>query len=218
MFLNIFCAREWDASATDLGELRPRATNHIGCAAVFDGRCDSIADKNFEPLPGEMMPYAKTSSNPLWLTPVTVKHVGNRPSHLEPLPESISSTCASRAMEAQLIYAVDDAPELTELYTILLEETGYTVRSFNDRAQALTALKAERTKPDLLITDWVGSSMSVERFVQCCLVVHPSLRILMVSGYSRADVGFPKAGSDRYIQKPFMIEEFLQQVRSTLAT
>jgi CheY-like chemotaxis protein len=35
-----------------------------------------------------------------------------------------------------LIYAVDDVPELTELYTTLLEAAGYIVRAFNDRAEA----------------------------------------------------------------------------------
>jgi len=112
---------------------------------------------------------------------------------------------------------VDDAPELTELYTILLEATGYIVRAFNDRAKALIALKAERAKPDLLITDCVGPSMSLDRFLECCLVAYPSLRILMVSGYSQTDVRFPQPGSDRFIQKPFTIEEFLRRVRATLA-
>ena len=59
--------------------------------------------------------------------------------------------------------------------------------------------------------------MSAERFVECCLVVCPSLRILMVSGYSQADVRFPQAGLDRFIQKPFTVKEFLQRVRYTLA-
>ena len=128
-----------------------------------------------------------------------------------------ASASASRAAEAPLIYAVDDVPDLTELYITLLESTGYRVRTFNDRAEALSALNADRTKPDLLITDCVGPSMPVDRFMQRCLVVHPTLRILMASGFSRTDVRLSQARPDRFIQKPFTAEEFLQRVRAVLA-
>lgn len=213
--------KEWDASATGVGELQERGTNHTWCAASCDCACDSIRNENdedFEALPKEMIPYAKIPANAFWFTPDAITHTApaQRPSSLE-LVESTSSTSASRT-EAQLIYAVDDAPELTELYTILLEGTGYIVRAFNDRAKALAALKAERTKPDLLITDCVGPSMSFDRFLECCLVIYPSLRILMVSGYSQTDVRFPRTESDRFVQKPFTIEEFLRRVRATLVT
>src|SRR5688572_16339486 len=215
--------REWDASATDLGELRPRGINHTWCVAVFDCSGDSMRDENvedFEAWTGEMIPYAKTPANCFWLMPDGIAHAtpAQRTPSLERLVASISSTSDSRTTEGPLIYAVDDAPELTELYTILLEGTGYVVRAFNDRVKALSALKAEKTKPDLLITDCVGPSMSFDRFLECCLVVYPSLRILMVSGYSQTDVRFPRSESDRFIQKPFTIEEFLRRVRATLVT
>ena len=116
-----------------------------------------------------------------------------------------------------MIYAVDDVPDLTELYTILLEETGYIVRTFNDRLEALTALKADGTKPSLLITDFLGISMPIDEFVEHCLFVQPTLRILMVSGCSGTDVQFSRARPDRFIQKPFTVKEFLQRVGSALA-
>src|SRR5580765_3446636 len=65
------------------------------------------------------------------------------------------SSSTTRTTEAPLIYAVDDVPDLTELYTTFLEATGHIVRAFNDRSEALAALKADRTKPDLLITDYL---------------------------------------------------------------
>ena len=213
---------EWDASASGLGELQQRGRSHTWCTAAFDCAGDSIRNKNnedFEPLPGEMIPYAKIPANAFWFTPDTTTHAAPAcpASPLERIAQSSSSASDPRTTEGPLIYAVDDAPELTELYTILLEATGYIVRAFNDRAKALTALKAERAKPDLLITDCVGPSMSLDRFLECCLVVYPSLRIMMVSGYSQTDIRFPEAGSDRFIQKPFTIEEFLRRVRATLA-
>jgi len=116
------------------------------------------------------------------------------------------------------IYVVDDAPFLTEVYTILLAASGYRVRAFNDRVQAVAALKAEWKKPDLLITDYRGLSMPVDRFLHRCLLVHPALRILMVSGFGRAELRFSRAKPDRFLQKPFTREELLGEVEAILAT
>jgi two-component system, OmpR family, response regulator MprA len=118
---------------------------------------------------------------------------------------------------APSIYVVDDAPFLTELYTHLLEASGYIVRAFNDRAQAVKALEADWNKPDLLISDYRGLSMSVDQFLHQCLMIHPALRILMVSGLSRTEVRFSQARPDQFIEKPFTAEQLQEEVKSVLA-
>jgi CheY-like chemotaxis protein len=123
----------------------------------------------------------------------------------------------SATTEAPLIYAVDDAPELTELYTTLLGETGFIVRAFNDRADALAALRADRMKPDLLITDYFGRSIPVDGFMIRCLALYPTLRILMASGFSEMDVRLFQTRPNRFLQKPFTAEELRQEVIATLA-
>ena len=128
---------------------------------------------------------------------------------------NIISLSASRATGAALIYAVDDLPELAELYVALLEATGYSVRAFNDRGAAMSALEADR--PDLLITDYLGSSIPVDRFMRRCRAVHPTLRILMASGLGPTEMKFSQATPDRFIQKPFTPEEFRQEVIAALA-
>jgi DNA-binding NtrC family response regulator len=116
-----------------------------------------------------------------------------------------------------LIYAVDDEPELTRLYTALLEALGYRVRTFNNRAEVVAALRMDRRKPELLITDCLGHSMPVERFMCHCLDVHPTLQVLMVSGFSNTDGEIRRARPDRFIQKPFTFEEFRREVSAALA-
>ena len=115
-----------------------------------------------------------------------------------------------------MIYVVDSEPGLTELYTSLLEPSGYKVRTFNDRVKALAALTLDRKRPDLLIMDYLGHSMPVEGFIEHCLKVHPELRILMASGLSEVAARFCEVKPDRYIQKPFTPEEFLDEVRAAL--
>lgn len=117
---------------------------------------------------------------------------------------------------APSIYVVDEAEGLTELYTLFLKGTGFIVRAYNHRADALAALAADRMRPDLLITDYVGDSMPVDRFLQRCRVVHPSLRILIVSELSQRDVMSCCVRHDRFIQRPFTADEFLQEVRAAL--
>ena len=119
--------------------------------------------------------------------------------------------------ESCLIYVVDDEPGLTALYTIILEERGYVVKAFASRIEALAQLKGDRRKPDLLIMDYSGHAMSVDRFMQRCLLAHPNLRILVASGFSQLDARFLYIRPDRFIQKPFTAEEFLQEVQAVLA-
>jgi CheY-like chemotaxis protein len=140
-----------------------------------------------------------------------------RPSEHFFLRQTDSAASASQTAEPQSIYVVDDSPCLTKLYAKLLEAAGYILRTFNDRAEALAAIRADRKKPDLLITDYRGLSMSVDQFMCECLVVHPSLRILMASGFSQTDVRFSEARPDRFVQKPFAPEVLLQEIRAALA-
>src|SRR3954471_5409966 len=115
------------------------------------------------------------------------------------------------------IYVVDDEPFLTQLYMALLAPAGYLVSTFHERARALMALKADRRKPNLLITDYLGSSMPAERFMYRCRLVHPHLRILMVSGCSFPDLRFSRVTPDHFMQKPFTIEQFRKEVSAALA-
>jgi DNA-binding NtrC family response regulator len=115
------------------------------------------------------------------------------------------------------VYVVDDEPHLAELYTIILEAADCRVRTFRDRREALDALRTAHDKPDLLITDYDGHSMPVDAFMHQCLMIHPALRILMVSGFNPADVRFSQARPNRYMQKPFRLEHLEREVRAALA-
>jgi DNA-binding response OmpR family regulator len=127
-----------------------------------------------------------------------------------------ASVPAEQTGEGWSIYVVDDEPDLADFYALLLEEAGCVVTTFNDRARALTALKEESNKPDLLITDYRGVPMPVECFIRQCRRVHPELRILMASGCSERNVWVSEARPDRFIRKPFMADEFWQAVKAAL--
>jgi CheY-like chemotaxis protein len=141
------------------------------------------------------------------------------PSLLSPRPwRQIPCTRpTAQPAEPRSIYAVDDHPRLNELYAGFLEAIGYVVRTFRLRADALTALKTDHQRPALLITDFRGFSMPVNQFIYACRSIHPSLRILMASGYGEHEIQFCRVRPDRFLQKPFTPEELQQTVRAVLA-
>jgi DNA-binding NtrC family response regulator len=111
---------------------------------------------------------------------------------------------------------VDDVPELAALYTVLLELAGCAVMAFTDRADALAALGADAAKPDLLITDYLNSSMPVDPFLENCRLFHPELRILMISGVGGRDASFARVRPDRFLAKPFAGDRFQKEVHAAL--
>lgn len=117
----------------------------------------------------------------------------------------------------RLIYVVDDQDGVGELYAIFLQANGYRVRTFTDRAAALTALTMDKAKPALLITDYFGLSMPIEHFIEKCRAIHPALRILMASGCHQPDVHLGRTLPGRFIQKPFTPDELQQEVQAALA-
>jgi len=116
-----------------------------------------------------------------------------------------------------LIYVVDDDEGLTDLYTIFLKGTGYVVRAFHSRTEALEALTTDEQAPDLLIMDYVGHAMPPHWFIQRCLLAHPELRILVASGLSQSDLLCPDVQPLRFLQKPFTARKFLEEVSAAWA-
>jgi CheY-like chemotaxis protein len=128
----------------------------------------------------------------------------------------LSSVARRDSPRPPVIYVVDDLPRLTELYATLLSETAYEVKTFNDRRTALAVLRQDRA-PALLITDYLGSTMPICRFIQQSRGVHPRLRILMASGLDPAQMQFSSGRPDRFLQKPFTAHEFQQAITAVLA-
>lgn len=120
------------------------------------------------------------------------------------------------AKTAPIIYAVDDMPCLTELYALVLNKSGYQVKGFHDRRAALASLSEAQTKPVLLITDLHNPTMRIEPFLQECVAVHPTLRILMATGFGYHQAWCFSVRPDRFLPKPFTPEELRQAVEATL--
>jgi DNA-binding response OmpR family regulator len=128
----------------------------------------------------------------------------------------LENTARSRIAETALIYVVDDLPCLVELYAVVLEADGHRVKTFSDRNTAIAALKTDDEKPALLITDYRNSSMPTDHFLRGCRALHPSLRILMATGFDYQGAQPAGVMADGFLQKPFTFEELRDEVRAIL--
>jgi CheY-like chemotaxis protein len=211
--------------------LRPNTVGATTTMLPGSGHIETPGEESldrFHPLP---LPAMKHRSGCSLLAPVFAAQVPNLLLAPIPVTQAAPVSCkpwegslgngsrapAPRPVEGASIYAVDDNGDLTELYSLLLAGAGYKVQAFTQRMEALAALKADGAKPDLLITDYFGVSMPVEQFMHACRVIHPNLRILMASGFSRTDEPCSWVRPDRFIRKPFTPEEFLVEVKAVLA-
>jgi hypothetical protein len=59
--------------------------------------------------------------------------------------------------------------------------------------------------------------MPADRFTEHCRLLHPTLRILIASGINPSSLRFFHANPNRFIQKPFTLEELRRMVSDTLA-
>jgi CheY-like chemotaxis protein len=99
----------------------------------------------------------------------------------------------------------------------LLRLLGLLVKCFHDRRIALASLRTAEEKPVLLITDLHNPTMRIEPFLQECVAIHPSLRILMATGFGYNQAWCFSSTPDRLLQKPFTPEELREAVEATLA-
>ncbi len=127
-------------------------------------------------------------------------------------PNRNSSTRVSK----NLIYVVDDQADLNGLYRIVFEETGYEVKTFTNRVEALTSLLVANPQPALLITDYDGYPISAEELMHYCLDSQPNLKVLMVSGYAESCLSLCSVKPDRFLEKPFAIESLVEGVKSLI--
>jgi two-component system response regulator ChvI len=113
------------------------------------------------------------------------------------------------------IALVDDDKNILASVTMLLEQEGYNVRSYNDGASALTALTA--TPPDLAILDIKMPRMDGMELLRRLRQSAEMPVIFLTSKDEEIDelMGL-NAGADDYIRKPFSQRLLLERVKAVL--
>src|SRR5580693_9214193 len=114
------------------------------------------------------------------------------------------------------IALVDDDKNILESVTMLLEQEGYSVKSFSDPTAALTALSV--APPDLAILDIKMPRMDGLELLRSLRQGHDDLPVIFLTSKDEEidELMGLNAGADDYIRKPFSQRLLLERVRAVL--
>jgi PAS domain S-box-containing protein len=118
----------------------------------------------------------------------------------------------------ETVLLVEDTEDLRHAVREMLEERGYHVLAAPDGEQALALLAESRVPIELLLTDVVMPKMSGAALAIQAAMLHPSIRVLYMSGYSGGAVWdrgvLPR--DTTLLQKPFTSDALARAVRNEI--
>jgi PAS domain S-box-containing protein len=137
------------------------------------------------------------------------------------LPPAVPGPAAPRPKQAtgtETILVVEDEEAIRFVVRRVLERSGYKVLEAATGADALAVIAAHDGPLDLVMTDLVMPGMSGIDLARMLRREHPSLRILLASGYSQETVSneFDKAREWHLISKPYAVNDLLAELRRIL--
>lgn len=134
---------------------------------------------------------------------------------------SVPKKIAPQILESgkERILFIDDETIIIELGTDMLTHLGYEVESFQDPLKALSSLKSEPNRYDLVITDFNMPKMNGDMLAQEIEKVKPDLPIILCSGYQ--EWSHPKENLPVTLKavliKPFTLKELTKTIREALS-
>ena len=119
---------------------------------------------------------------------------------------------------AETILLAEDEGSVRELVRAGLTRFGYQVITAPDGATALERAATHAGRIDLLLTDVVMPGMDARALADRLLALHPTAKVIYMSGYSDAAIGDQgvSAGGAVFLQKPFTPEALARRVREVL--
>jgi CheY-like chemotaxis protein len=112
----------------------------------------------------------------------------------------------------------EDDPAVLRLATTILQKGGYGVLAATDGAAVLEMFESARHRIDLIILDQHMPGPGVEGILAALRAAEPSTRVLLMSGFTQAEVAPESRLFLRgFLGKPFRGGELLHAVEVALA-
>jgi CheY-like chemotaxis protein len=116
---------------------------------------------------------------------------------------------------SEQILVVDDDPAVRKTVVAMLLEFGYRTLEADSGAKALGMLRERENGVDLLFTDLVmPGGMSGTDLIREARALHPDLRVLLTSGFSREHAS--SATQFPLLRKPYRKAQLAQAIRQAL--
>ncbi len=132
------------------------------------------------------------------------------------LPEVSAEGIARGGRETILV--VEDEAEVRQILVQALTGFGYRVYEAADGVDALSLLRSENGRIELVLTDVVMPRMGGMELCQAARAITPGVRFLFSSGYTEdsVHVGFVKKEGIFFLAKPYGIDTLARKVREVL--
>lgn len=113
------------------------------------------------------------------------------------------------------ILVVDDDTGLLRSMKIGLKTKGYQVIVASKVLNALEYLESELPKVDVVVTDYLMPGLDGLQLIDRVRRLDNHVPLIMMTAYGEKDlvVSILRSGCDGYIEKPFTIEELLQEIK-----
>jgi CheY-like chemotaxis protein len=117
----------------------------------------------------------------------------------------------------EVIFVVDDDPDILNLIKHVLNLEGFDVRSFTNPEEALAEFKSATRRPEMVVTDYCMQPMSGVELISRCRETQPDIKTIMISGMvDEKDLAKLPQQSDRFLAKPFKVSNLIQTLNETL--
>ena len=120
----------------------------------------------------------------------------------------------------ETVLLVEDEDAVRGLLRQFLTGQGYRVLEASDGEEAVKLVGQEEAPIDLMLSDIVMPGMSGTELAEKLGQMQPSVRVLLMSGYTERLEGFVDRGTGKggvnFLQKPFSMEALARKVREIL--
>jgi CheY-like chemotaxis protein len=117
------------------------------------------------------------------------------------------------ANESQRVLLVDDDTTLLELFSSILQSSGYEVDTAESGIEAIR--KYRRTPSDIIITDRAMPQMDGEQMAEVIKTIHPDVPIILITGLP-GNLRHPEL-FHTVLPKPFRSAALIALIESALA-
>jgi len=120
----------------------------------------------------------------------------------------------------EVLLLVEDNDSVREIAARALRRRGYTVHEASSAEEAVEWALQSKVRPDMLVTDVVMPGQSGPELARRLAEYYPSLRVLLMSGYTDAadEAQGAYLGGLPFLQKPFTASQLAERVRLVLDT
>src|SRR5687768_2593554 len=113
------------------------------------------------------------------------------------------------------ILVAEDDEAIRPVLRRVLQRSGYTVLVASDGQEAIAIAERHVGAIDLVITDLMMPGMTGDELIARLKTLYPSVRVLLMSGYSDEAVQSAEPGAAKiaFLQKPFALDDLTRKVR-----